>query len=58
MRGSSHHSLTPEEDAIDDLIGEDDDVDDTLPADLWFRRRSSLTERPRGLSIWPPKDMR
>jgi hypothetical protein len=28
--------LTPEEDAIDDLDG-DDEIDDTLPADLWFR---------------------
>lgn len=28
--------LTPEEDAIGDP-DDDDDIDDTLPADLWFR---------------------
>lgn len=27
--------LTPEEDSIPD--GDDDDIDDSLPADLWFR---------------------
>ncbi len=34
--------LTPEEDAIGDPDDEDDEIDDTLPADLWFRaaRRS------------------
>jgi hypothetical protein len=31
--------LTPEEDAIGDP--DDDDIDDTLPADLWFRGRMS-----------------
>ncbi|MCC6315375.1 MAG: hypothetical protein IT337_15330 [Thermomicrobiales bacterium] len=31
--------LTPEEDAIADPDEVDDDIDDTLPADLWFRRR-------------------
>lgn len=34
------HCLTPEEDAIghpDDL---DDEIDDLLPADLWFRVRA------------------
>jgi hypothetical protein len=30
-----HPALTPEEDAIDDGE-EDDEIDDTLPADLWF----------------------
>jgi hypothetical protein len=29
--------LTPEEDVIGDP-DEDDDIDDTLPADLWFHR--------------------
>lgn len=29
--------LTPEEDAIGDPADENDDIDDTLPADLWFR---------------------
>jgi hypothetical protein len=28
--------LTPEEDAVGGE-GEDDEIDDTLPADLWFR---------------------
>jgi hypothetical protein len=28
--------LTPEEDAIGDPDDEESDVDDTLPADLWF----------------------
>jgi len=33
-------ALTPEEDAI--ILGdEDDDIDVTLPADLWFRNRRS-----------------
>jgi hypothetical protein len=28
--------LTPEEDAIGDPTDEDDEIDDLLPADLWF----------------------
>jgi hypothetical protein len=28
--------LTPEEDTIGDPDEEDDDIDDLLPADLWF----------------------
>ena len=28
--------LSPEEDSIDDLEGPDDEIDDLLPADLWF----------------------
>ena len=28
--------LTPEEDAIADPDEDDDSIDDTLPADLWF----------------------
>lgn len=31
----SHH-LTPEEDVIADPEDIDDEIDDTLPADLWF----------------------
>jgi hypothetical protein len=30
------HWLTPEEDAIGDLDDNDDDIDETLPGDLWF----------------------
>jgi hypothetical protein len=30
------HRLTPEEDAIGDLGESDDDIDETLPGDLWF----------------------
>jgi hypothetical protein len=33
--------LTPEEDAIGDPDDADDDVDDTLPADLWYRSSST-----------------
>ena len=29
--------LTPEEDAVGDPDDEDDEIDDTLPSDLWFR---------------------
>jgi hypothetical protein len=29
-------SLTPEEEAVDDADDVADDLDDTLPADLWF----------------------
>lgn len=31
--------LTPEEDAVGDPDDVDDEIDDLLPADLWFRRR-------------------
>jgi hypothetical protein len=30
-------NLTPEEDAIGDPVEDSDEIDDTLPADLWFR---------------------
>ena len=49
--GHDHHArrvsrLTPEEDVVDDP--DDDDIDDTLPADLWFRAtRVSGGRRPR-----------
>ncbi len=43
MHNSAQRPLTPEEDAIDDLTGDDDEIDDTLPADLWFRRRSGTS---------------
>ncbi len=29
--------LTPEEDSIADPDEQDDDIDDLMPADLWFR---------------------
>jgi hypothetical protein len=32
-------NLTPEEDAIGDPVEDNDEIDDTLPADLWFRAR-------------------
>ncbi len=32
----SGHRLTPEEDAIGDLGDGDDDIDETLPGDVWF----------------------
>lgn len=28
--------LTPEEEAVDEADDLDDEIDDTLPADLWF----------------------
>ena len=33
---SAVRPLTPEEEAINDPDDEEDDVDETLPADLWF----------------------
>jgi hypothetical protein len=33
--------LTPEEDAIGDPDDVDDEIDDLLPADLWFRATTS-----------------
>lgn len=39
--------LTPEEDAIGDPGEEDDEIDDLLPADLWFRA-------PRGAKRMTP----
>ena len=29
-------ALTPEEEAVDDPEDVEDEIDDTLPADLWF----------------------
>jgi len=37
--------LTPEEDVIDAVEAADDEIDDTLPADLWYR---SSERRGRG----------
>jgi len=36
---SSRRSLSPEEDVIAAILDEADDLDDSLPADLWFRTR-------------------
>ncbi|MGH2533472.1 MAG: hypothetical protein ACRDJW_14330 [Thermomicrobiales bacterium] len=36
--GSTDLALTPEEDAIPDPDDEDEEIDDMLPADLWFQR--------------------
>jgi hypothetical protein len=33
--------LTPEEDSIGEPDDQDDEIDDLLPADLWFRGQSS-----------------
>jgi hypothetical protein len=38
--------LLPEEDAIDDPDEEDDEIDDLLPADLWFGHRLGSVVRP------------
>ena len=34
--GQRHDDLTPEEDAVGDPDDVADEIDDTLPADLWF----------------------
>jgi hypothetical protein len=34
-----NNNLTPEEDTIGDPGEDNDEIDDTLPADLWFRTR-------------------
>jgi hypothetical protein len=39
-------SLTPEEDAIDDADDLPDEVDDTLPGDLWFHHRDRNARQP------------
>lgn len=31
--------LSPEEDAVGSILDEADDIDDSLPADLWFHSR-------------------
>lgn len=50
--GPGSRRLTPEEDAIDDP-GEDDGIDDTLPADLWFRRgRARGRGRLRAMPVY------
>lgn len=41
---NSKRSLSPEEDVIAAILDEADDLDDTLPADLWFRTR--IIRRP------------
>jgi len=38
--------LTPEEDAIDAPDDGDDEIDDLLPADLWFRAAYRHHRRP------------
>ena len=38
-------TLTPEEDAIGDPDEDNDDIDDTIPADLWFRGTQSVESR-------------
>jgi hypothetical protein len=35
-RGDAANGLTPEEDSIGDPEDTDDEIDDLLPADLWF----------------------
>ncbi len=37
---SDARGLTPEEDAIGDPEDQDDEIDDLLPADLWFNHPS------------------
>lgn len=38
--------LTPEEDSIGDPDDVDTEIDDLLPADLWFIKRQGGNERP------------
>ena len=52
---ASNAPLTPEEDAIDDPDETADEIDDTLPADLWFvddRTRSPI-DLPGGSRLVP-----
>jgi hypothetical protein len=52
---ASNPLLTPEEDAIDDPEETTDEIDDTLPADLWFidgRTRSPI-DSPAGSRLVP-----
>jgi hypothetical protein len=46
--GSARSSalLSPEEDAVI-VSGGPDDIDETLPADLWFRRTGTYARRRR-----------
>jgi hypothetical protein len=48
-RSQPNHNptLTPEEDAVGDPDEQDDDTDDTLPADLWFRASALTTAGAR-----------
>jgi hypothetical protein len=47
--------LTPEEDAIGEPDGDDDDIDDTLPADLWFRSVRACRHRsPATFTVYSP----
>ena len=47
-------NLTPEEDAIGDPIEDSDEIDDSLPADLWFRGKFDfVTASDFGRSKWP-----
>lgn len=46
--------LLPEEDAIDDP-DEDDDIDPTIPGDLWFACTSAREELPKGHRILPAR---
>lgn len=42
-----HHDLTPEEDSVGHPDDVEDEIDDLLPADLWFRRRAPQRPAPR-----------
>ena len=43
---TADRSLTPEEDALPDPDDTADEIDDTLPADLWFRRHDADRRPP------------
>jgi len=49
-----NRNLTPEEDAVGDPDEDNDDIDDTLPADLWFRGKFDFPPASGfGQSKWP-----
>lgn len=51
---AANDRLTPEEDAIDDPDDTADEVDDTLPADLWFVvGRTSWPHSTTSVKLWP-----
>jgi hypothetical protein len=46
MRVMNVMLLTPEEDSVGDPDEDSDEIDDLLPADLWFRTRIAPEVRP------------
>jgi hypothetical protein len=45
--GRGSRRLSPEEDVVGAILDEEDDIDDSLPADLWFRFRVNRAANSR-----------